>query len=56
MENFKNLPGRGIEGKINGRKYFIGNMKFIEEAGADITGCAGKIMEMEQSGKTLMTV
>lgn len=54
MENFKNFPGRGIEGIINGKKYYIGNMKFIEDAGADTAGCAGKIIEMEQSGKTLM--
>ena len=54
VEDFKNFPGRGVEGIIDGKKYYIGNMKFIEGVGADTAGCAGKIMEMEQSGKTLM--
>lgn len=53
-ENFKNYPGRGIEGKINGVRYIAGNLKFIEEAGADISGCAGKIQEMEKEGSTIM--
>jgi len=54
MENFKNFPGRGIEGIINGKKYYIGNMKFIEETGADISVCAGKIQQMEKEGNTIM--
>lgn len=29
IENFKNLPGKGIEASINGHTYFLGNHKFV---------------------------
>ena len=31
MINHKTIPGKGIEGEINGKKYYAGNKKFIEE-------------------------
>ena len=57
VDNFKAIPGYGICGVIENKKYFFGNRKMLE-----ITGISkqlfilieGKINKLEENGKTVM--
>ena len=33
VEEFMSLPGRGVEGKVGGRMYYVGNMALMQEKG-----------------------
>jgi len=56
--NFRAIPGHGIEGVINGHRYFMGNRKLI----TDIVGISGQLLEkiehkirkLEEGGRTVM--
>ncbi|MEK7562377.1 MAG: heavy metal translocating P-type ATPase, partial [Patescibacteria group bacterium] len=53
--NFKAIPGHGVEGKINGKKYYFGNRKLITDiAGHGIGTIEAKISRLESEGKTAM--
>ena len=55
---FRAIPGHGVEGILNGKKYFFGNRKLM----TDIVGLNGlvvekmerKIRRLEEAGKTVM--
>ncbi|MFA5948130.1 MAG: heavy metal translocating P-type ATPase [Candidatus Gracilibacteria bacterium] len=54
-ENFKAIPGHGVEGNIKGAKYYFGNRKLMTEvAGLDYSKIERKIQKMEEQGKTVM--
>ena len=36
VENFENVTGRGVKAAIDGKSYYIGNKKFLEENGVSI--------------------
>jgi Cu+-exporting ATPase len=54
VKNFKNLRGRGIEGNILGKKYFIGNRRLMDENKINIKEFVKRIDELEGQGKTVM--
>jgi Cu+-exporting ATPase len=54
VKNFKILRGRGIEGNILGKKYFIGNRRLMEENKISLKGFVEKIDKLESEGKTTM--
>jgi Cu+-exporting ATPase len=56
VKNFKILRGRGIEGKIAGKKYTVGNRRLMHEKKIDIKVFEKKIEEYEGEGKTTMIV
>ena len=33
VEDFEIVEGRGLKGKINGTKYYAGNLKYIDQIG-----------------------
>ena len=55
---FRAIPGHGVEGKIDGQKYFMGNRKLI----TDVVGLSSetvekvehKLCKLEEEGKTIM--
>ncbi|MDO8723874.1 MAG: heavy metal translocating P-type ATPase [Syntrophales bacterium] len=53
---FKAVPGKGVEGKIEGRKIFIGNERFMTESGARFPDeyYLKKVMVSEDVGDTVM--
>lgn len=54
VENFKAIPGKGVEGKINNNVYYLGNRKLIIE-NFEIDSLIEKDMQMlENNGKTAM--
>ncbi len=55
VEHFRAIPGHGIEGVVEGKKYFFGNRKLLEDvARMDVTRADRKLMKLEEQGKTAM--
>lgn len=53
--DFDELPGKGISGKIEGRRLFIGNRSFMEELGVTIApGEQQLVEEVRQKGATVV--
>ncbi len=55
-ENFKAIPGRGVEASVGGRRVLIGTRKFMSENNLDSSTLTGKLEELENNGKTAMLV
>ncbi len=55
-EEFRAIPGRGVEVKYGGKKVLIGTRKLMTEYGMGITPHSGKLEELEHEGKTAMLV
>ena len=53
--NFKAIPGHGVEGVINGKKYYFGNRKLmIDIAKLSIENVDNQMRKLEDAGKTAM--
>lgn len=54
-EKFKAIPGHGVEGEIDNKKYFLGNRKLVEDiVGLEISKIDRKLWRLEEQGKTAM--
>ncbi|TSC93823.1 MAG: Cu2+-exporting ATPase [Candidatus Berkelbacteria bacterium Athens1014_28] len=55
VDDFKAIPGHGVEGKIKGKKYYFGNRRLIKDiVGLDIDKIDRKVTRIEGEGKTVM--
>jgi len=55
VENFKAIPGKGVEGVVDGAKYYFGNRKMIaDHANLAIGKIDRKLKRLEEQGKTAM--
>jgi Cu+-exporting ATPase len=55
VKNFKAIPGHGVEGEINGIKYFIGNRRLIVDTlGLNLEKINSQLEKLEEQGKTAM--
>jgi len=55
VHDFKAIPGRGVQGKIDGMEYYFGNRKLAGETlGLPLENINNKISQLEQQGKTAM--
>jgi Cu+-exporting ATPase len=55
VESFKATPGHGVEGEIDGKKYYFGNRKLISDVvGLDLEKISRKMSKIEEEGKTVM--
>ncbi len=53
--NFKAIPGHGVEGVINGKKYYFGNRKLMTDVvKISVENIDRKMRKLEDSGKTAM--
>lgn len=52
VEKFSSIPGKGIEGIIEGKKYFVVSPGYLEEAGISLKD--EKIEEIKKQGKTVV--
>ncbi|MBI2054069.1 MAG: copper-translocating P-type ATPase [Candidatus Staskawiczbacteria bacterium] len=53
--DFKAIPGHGVEGKINGQKFYFGNRKLIKDiVGLNLAPVETKLSRLENEGKTAM--
>jgi len=58
IENFRAIPGHGVEGNINGKKYHFGKPKYIESVIKKplIPDTLYVIRSLEEQGKTVMVL
>ncbi|MHA2105787.1 MAG: HAD-IC family P-type ATPase, partial [Candidatus Hodarchaeales archaeon] len=52
--NFRNIPGKGIDGKIDGKTIFIGSLKSLKEKEIDLSSLENDINRLQSEGKTLL--
>ncbi|MEK7159001.1 MAG: heavy metal translocating P-type ATPase [Patescibacteria group bacterium] len=52
--NFRAIPGHGVEGEIDGQKYYCGNRKLLTDIGLSAEVIERKIRKLEEHGKTVM--
>lgn len=55
-EQFRAIPGRGIEAVVNGRRVLAGSAKLLTDNGVDISGSTADALKLSNSGKTLMYI
>ncbi|MEW5996368.1 MAG: heavy metal translocating P-type ATPase [Candidatus Micrarchaeota archaeon] len=55
-EKFNSIPGHGVEISYKGRKVLIGNRKLMQKRKIAYEGLEGKLMGLENKGKTAMLV
>ena len=56
VEAFKSLTGRGVEGRIDGAAYFVGNHRLAEERGVCSPEVEATLGQFEAQGKTAIVV
>ena len=56
VEDFEAVPGQGIRFQLGGERWFIGNEKLAEAAGAEISSLLRQKNLWEAEGKTVMLV
>lgn len=58
VNEFRAIPGHGVEGTVHGAKYYLGNRKLLTDVvglpEASIEKVERKIRKLEESGKTVM--
>lgn len=54
VQNFKAVPGQGVQGNIGGVMYLCGNRKLMENAGLATDTALQKMRRLEEEGKTVM--
>ncbi|EOV1697909.1 TPA: heavy metal translocating P-type ATPase [Yersinia enterocolitica] len=54
VDEFSALPGRGVQGKINGEVYHLGNHRMLEELGQCTPELEQRIAALETAGKTVV--
>ena len=55
VENFKAIPGHGVQGTVRNETYYLGNRKLMSEVvGLEFDSIERKIRKLEEAGKTVM--
>jgi P-type Cu2+ transporter len=52
IEEFSSIPGKGVEGKVEGNKFLVVSPGYLEEKGIDLKN--KKVEEIEGQGKTVV--
>lgn len=53
VEHFKNHPGMGVEGQIDGHRYILGNGKLMADLGIDLTPLETEASKAASKGQTV---
>ncbi|WP_235579340.1 heavy metal translocating P-type ATPase [Pseudorhodoferax sp. Leaf274] len=53
VDDFRALPGRGVQGRIGGREFVLGNHRLVEERGQCGAGLEALLRTHEAQGRTL---
>lgn len=56
IKKFNAIPGHGVEGEIDGKKYFLGNRKLMIDKKIDAKGIEEVMATLENEGKTAMII
>ncbi|WP_404978789.1 heavy metal translocating P-type ATPase [Caballeronia novacaledonica] len=54
VEEFEAIPGRGIAGRVDGRRYSLGNHRLVEELGRCSPELEAQLETYERDGKTVV--
>ncbi len=54
VTDFEALPGFGVQGKIDGKNVFLGNIKLMQEQQIDFSSMSGELEKLAGQGKTPM--
>ncbi len=54
VDRFEALPGRGTQGRIDGKLYFLGNHRLIHEQGRCSDALEAQLSALERQGKTVI--
>ena len=52
VENFRSIPGKGVEGSIGGRMYIAGNQRLMEERHISLANVQKRLETLADEGKT----
>lgn len=53
-EQFKAIPGHGVEGSVDGKMYYLGNRKLMEMQKISLGDAEQELVQLEEEGKTAM--
>jgi len=56
VSSFKAIPGHGVEAKIKGKQYFVGNVALMRKKNVLFSPLLGELATLEEAGKTAMFV
>ena len=56
IESFESITGRGVQGVLNGQKYFVGNHRLAEENGVCNSHVESILARLEAEGKTTVVL
>ena len=51
---FTSLPGRGVRARIDGRTYYLGNRRLLEEMAVPLSAAEGQVEALQAEGKTVL--
>ena len=54
VKNFKAIPGHGVSGIIDNKKYYLGNRKLMTDHNIEIKSFEAQIKKLENQGKTVL--
>ena len=54
VDDFEALPGRGVQGTIDGKPYALGNHRLVEELGRCSASLEARLDTLERDGKTVV--
>lgn len=54
VKEFQSIPGKGVEGRINGVKYYAGNLRLMKEKNILLENYEQKLDKLASQGKTPM--
>lgn len=54
IANFRSQTGKGIQGKVNGTEYFVGNAGWLMERSIDFASSKASIEELQRQGQTVI--
>ncbi len=55
-EEFDTLFGRGVTARLSGKRYFVGNMRLMDEKSIDTTAADSDFARLSSEGKTTMLI
>ena len=55
-QEFEIIQGKGAMGRINGKPYWLGSHRFLEERGQETADVHERLEEMQQAGRTVVVV
>ena len=56
VDDFKAIPGHGIEAKISGKHVLVGNGKLMNDRGVSVAAYEESLVKLENDGKTAMLI